>query len=97
MSVVLDDIIFLRVDVIVNVVNFGGFGGGGVDGSIYRMVGFEFKRECEIFGGIRFGEVKIIGGYRLLAIYVIYIVGFILNRGVRFIVADKRVLISCYI
>ncbi|AAL98746.1 hypothetical protein IJGMMPBP_00023 [Infectious spleen and kidney necrosis virus] len=96
-SVVLDDITSLRVDAIVNAANPGGLGGGGVDGSIHRMAGPELKRECETLGGIRFGEAKITGGYRLPATYVIHTVGPILNRGARPTAADKRVLTSCYI
>lgn len=46
-NVVRGDIIFILVDVIVNVVNSLLLGGGGVDGVIYCKGGFDILDECK--------------------------------------------------
>lgn len=77
LCVVWGDIIKLFVEVIVNVVNLLLLGGGGVDGVIYCVVGFELVYECWFLGGCKIGEVKVIQGYCFLVKYIIYMVGFV--------------------
>lgn len=80
-NVIVVDIIILKVDVIVNVVNCLLLGGGGVDGVIYWVVGLVLLVECKILGGCLMGESKIIDVYNLLCRKVIYIVGFVWYGG----------------
>lgn len=71
------DIILFDCDVVVNVVNSLLFGGGGVDGVIYCVVGLELLEVCCVFYGCCIGEVKFMFGFWLFVCYVIYIVGLI--------------------
>lgn len=87
------DIICFVVDVIVNVVNFLLFGGGGVDGVIYCVVGVELVVVCCLLYGCKIGEVKIICGFCLLVVYVIYIVGLVWCGGDN---GEVELLVSCY-
>lgn len=66
-----------RIDVIVNVVNEMMFGGGGVDGVIYRVVGRKLYEVCmkvlEVLRGVwcLVGSVVIILGFELYILYMI--------------------------
>lgn len=93
------DIMILVVDVIVNVVNEFLFGGGGVDGVIYCVVGLVLFEVCwvllEICLGMccLIGEVCVIDVYDLLVCYVFYIVGLVWQDGQ----CDELVLfVNCY-
>lgn len=93
------DIMILVVDVIVNVVNEMLFGGGGVDGVIYCVVGFVLWVECECLLELclgvccLMGEVCVIGVYVLLVCYVLYMVGLVWYDGQ----CDELVLlVNCY-
>lgn len=82
-----------EVDVIVNVVNGLLFGGGGVDGVIYCVVGFGLFVECCMFGGCDIGDVKFMCGYGLLVCYVIYVVGLVWYGGV---CGEVELFVFCY-
>lgn len=65
----------LQVDAIVNATNFALRPGGGVNGAINKAAGKYLIKECFALHGCKTGEVKLTGGYKLPAKYVIQAVG----------------------
>lgn len=87
------DITRLQVDAVVNAANSRLRPGGGVDGAIHRAAGPELAVECTGLGGCPTGEVRVTGGYRLPARYVIHAVGPVWQGGAA---GEADLLAACY-
>jgi len=70
-----NSVVRFEVDAIVNAVNQGCMGGGGVDGAIHEAAGPQLFRECATFNGCATGAARITKGYDLPARFVLHTAG----------------------
>ncbi len=98
-KIIQDDITTLAVDAIVNAANQVMLGGGGVDGAIHRVAGYELYKACfnvpEVMPGVRCptGEARITPGFKLPAKFVIHTVGPVYRDGQH---GEPEQLAACY-
>ena len=98
-KVIQGDITTLAVDAIVNAANEVMLGGGGVDGAIHRVAGYELYKAClkvpEVRPGVRCptGEARITPGFKLPAKFVIHTVGPVYRDGQH---GEPEKLANCY-
>ncbi len=92
-EIVKGNIVYEKVDAIVNAANPSLSPGGGVSGAIHKEAGEELWEECKNLGGCGRGEAKITQGYKLRAKYVIHTVGPI-YKGKKM---DALILRNCYL
>ncbi len=93
-SVVVGDIVEQRVDAVVNAASARMRGGGGVDGAIHAAAGPGLLDECRqrFPDGLPTGQAGWTTGHRLVASWVIHVVGPNYTAGQ----TDHRLLESCY-
>lgn len=92
-QIVQGDITRLEVDAIVNAANQGLLPGGGVCGAIHAAAGPGLARECAALGGCPTGDVRLTGGHRLPARWVVHAVGPVWRGGDE---GEDGELASCY-
>ena len=98
-KIIQGDITTLAVDAIVNAANQVMLGGGGVDGAIHRVAGYELYKAClkvpEVRPGVRCpaGEARITPGFNLPAKFVIHTVGPVYRDGQH---SEPGKLANCY-
>lgn len=93
LEVLQGDITRLAVDAIVNAANPALAPGGGVCGAIHDAAGPDLERECAALGGCPTGDVRLTGGHRLPARFVVHAVGPVWNGGGE---GEDEALASCY-
>ncbi|MEI6224337.1 MAG: macro domain-containing protein [Deltaproteobacteria bacterium] len=87
------DITRLAVDAIVNAANPALAPGGGVCGAIHDAAGPGLEQECAALGGCPTGDVRLTGGHRLPARFVVHAVGPVWSGGGQ---GEDESLASCY-
>ena len=92
LEVLQGDITRLAVDAIVNAANRALAPGGGVCGAIHDAAGPGLGRECAALGGCPTGDVRLTGGHRLPARFVVHAVGPVWNGGQ----GEDEALANCY-
>ncbi len=93
-EVIRGDITRLPADAIVNAANRRMRGGGGVDGAIHRAAGPGLLQECvaRFPEGLETGEAGWTEGHRLLARWVVHVVGPVYDGSG----GNRHLLTSCY-
>jgi O-acetyl-ADP-ribose deacetylase (regulator of RNase III) len=88
------DITTLDVDAVVNAANSSLSGGGGVDGDIHRVAGWEeLKAATKELGECEPGDAKATEAFGLPAKWIIHTVGPVWRGGFR---GEREILASCY-
>lgn len=93
LHIVRQDITKIEVDAIVNTTNEEMIGYSGVDKAVHAVAGAELEKECEKLRPLGLGEVKLTGGYRLPAKYIIHTSGPVWRGG---LAGESIILKSCY-
>jgi O-acetyl-ADP-ribose deacetylase (regulator of RNase III) len=93
LQIVQGDITRLEVDAIVNAANQALQPGGGVCGAIHAAAGPGLALECAALGGCPTGDVRLTGGHRLPARWVVHAVGPVWSGGGD---GEDAALASCY-